>query len=261
MDEMLTDMTNLKKKRGQPALLDRERWMIVYCYTRVRYNRARDREQRKAKGGRKPKEDSGQEVADLLGVSRSTVNEVIAAWNRCKKSGTYDILDGQGSKRGQHTKHTRIPCTNETLRLVRDFVTDRRTEHTIVTATEVLDMLRKRAIVKVVKDIVTGDDDEKALASAKRATQRFLVRAGYIRGKTGRSDEAARPSTHVLEWLTNYLKVLLDNRKLPPEQQLREVRPAAVRSRSPHHECARTHTHTHTHTRTHAHTHTHTHTR
>ncbi|OQR83987.1 hypothetical protein ACHHYP_20712 [Achlya hypogyna] len=71
----------------------------------------------------------------------------------------------------------RVPGSKAALTLVLDFVRSRRQMRTRVVAKDVLALLTEHGLVRV------NMDDKKDAAAALRATQAFLVRKGFKRGK------------------------------------------------------------------------------
>lgn len=108
---------------------------------------------------------------------------------------------------------------SEVVHLIRDFVRQKRLNRERVTATEVLHFLHENNLISV-KTHSSGDFDERDYANALRAVQRLLRRNGFQRGpKTG----AVRINPNHVAARNRYLRILLENRALPPNLRLTEV--------------------------------------
>jgi transposase len=151
-------------------------------------------------------------VTGAFSLSRETLQKILEDFNR---GGAYE-----SEQRGNFNKKTtRIPQTLSTLVAVREFVRDKRSRREHVTGRQVLDFLIEKEIVKVPRDNC-GFFETKAFASAQRATNRWLQKNGYRRGK--RSDNI-RLKEHVAIKREQYLLEFIGNREKPPEQRYREV--------------------------------------
>jgi transposase len=152
-------------------------------------------------------------VASAFSLSRETLQKILEDFDRGGDS--YESEQrGNGRK-----KASRIPQTVEVLSGVREFVRDKRSRREHVTGRQVLDFLIAEEIVHVPKDDF-GFYEKKALATAKRATNRWLKKNGYRRGK--RSDNI-RLKEHVAVKREQYLLEFIGNREKPPDQRYREV--------------------------------------
>ncbi|EGD78445.1 hypothetical protein PTSG_09140 [Salpingoeca rosetta] len=183
-----------------------------------------ERARRKAArtGGKMATRDLPKEVAVMLGCSAATVKLLLSKWNRMKReAGKRPNSLKITNNRGTSAKPQRVPFTERVTRLVRDFTTQAQSSGRVINATQLTKHLIESGVLSVKVNPLTSQPEHRDLQAARRATQRFLVRSGYLQTQ-GRDERKARPTTH-LDKLADYLHTLFKNRERPPEQQLREV--------------------------------------
>lgn len=157
-------------------------------------------------------------VTRLFGVSTPTYTTIMKEFFHQQK--LYSTGSGQKGRTGNTlAKTTRIPPARAIVHLVRDFVREERKLRKRVTATEVLHMLVDKGIVDMEKDS-TGNYSKTALWAGQRAVRRFVIRNGYKRGK---KKGTITPSPENEAKRDRYLRRLIENRALPPEERKREV--------------------------------------
>ncbi|EGD74213.1 hypothetical protein PTSG_06224 [Salpingoeca rosetta] len=209
----------LRNMRGQGTLTEKETLLVLHVYMQLKLAHLENR--RKSKG----KRSNGQvdeRAAKQLGVGLSTVRRKYAMLNKLLQEHGIDGLKTLSveNRRGKATQlPTRVPTTKRVLRQVRDHVRMQREGGHRITAVQVLDFLRKHRHVDVRPSFAGDGDDELDRAAALRAVQRFLRRAGYLRGNKHVVQENPRHK----QLLAKYLKEFDANRRLPPDERLREV--------------------------------------
>jgi transposase len=101
---------------------------------------------------------------------------------------------------------------------VRDFVRESRMNHMRITAAQVLEFLLKEGILSI--HMVGNITDAKAQKAALRATQRYLIRKGFLRGK--KTGQVTIKASHIA-MRDAYLMTIKKNRAQPANERLREV--------------------------------------
>ncbi|EGD83402.1 hypothetical protein PTSG_04010 [Salpingoeca rosetta] len=202
---------------------DRERETLLVLHVYMQLKLAHLENRRKSKGKRsKPNGQVDEHAAQQLGVGLSTVRRKYAMLNKLLREHGIDGLKTLSveNRRGKATRlPTRVPTTKRVLRQVRAHVRMQREGGHRITAVQVLDFLRKHRHVDVRPSFAGDGDDELDRAAALRAVQRFLRRAGYLRGNKHVVQENPRHK----QLLAKYLKEFDANRRLPPDERLREV--------------------------------------
>ncbi|EGD83167.1 hypothetical protein PTSG_03798 [Salpingoeca rosetta] len=175
-----------------------------------------------------PTHQSGHDKTCPSRVGLSTVRRKYAMLNKLLQEHGIDGLKTLSveNRRGKATQlPTRVPTTKRVLRQVRDHVRMQREGGHRITAVQVLDFLRKHRHVDVRPSFAGDGDDELDRAAALRAVQRFLRRAGYLRGNKHVVQENPRHK----QLLAKYLKEFDANRRLPPDERLRDLTSASER--------------------------------
>ncbi|EGD82873.1 hypothetical protein PTSG_12034 [Salpingoeca rosetta] len=182
-EDFAKDMGAIKKMRGRKALSTEECLCIVHLYLKLKQRR-----QQPSRGAPK-KTTVQQEVADLLGYSRSTVGSIFSRWNELKRQngGKPPASFAMENERGKHAKGKRIPESSSVIALVHDFVEGKRAKHQSVTAVQLTEYLEEQGILEIKRDPLTSTYDKAAWNAAHRVTCSYMKKHGFLRAKEGKS--------------------------------------------------------------------------
>ncbi|EGD78494.1 hypothetical protein PTSG_09191 [Salpingoeca rosetta] len=197
------DMRHFRKLRGRGALSERECPLVLHLHTFLKHEHEMERARRKAArtGGKMATRDA------MLGCSAATVRQLLSKWNRMKReAGKRPNSLNITNNRGTSAKPQRVPSTGRVTRLVRDFTTQAQSSGRVINATQLTKHLIESGVLSVKVNPLTSQPEHRDLQAARRATQRFLVRFGYLQTQ-GRDERKARPTTH-LDKLADYLHTL-----------------------------------------------------
>ena len=152
-------------------------------------------------------------VCSQLGISSATYSKIMT--KEAARSVYTSVRGGNTGKRD-----TRIPQTEKTKLLVREFVRRERAERRRVTAVQVMEYLVDEKIL-FIRPSPHGGYDKADYKAAHRATQRWLVSNDYRRGK--RSGNVVLKE-HIKLHRDRYLQAFFANRAIEnPCKRLREV--------------------------------------
>lgn len=196
----------LKRKRPR-ALTAEQRIDILMVYHRLQIEDLED--QKKHPERKKRKGDYQNRVSKLLGYGKQSISDTYRDWrDGCQVHSALPPAN-------RNKKEERIPRRRFVLHAVRDCIREARAEKKRIVARHIWDVMRQRGW------LVVDDKDPKAVASSLRTVRRYLERRGFQRGEN--TSSPVREKKEVIEARGFYLKHLVDNSSLPPDQQLRIV--------------------------------------
>ena len=151
--------------------------------------------------------DASATAARLCGKAVSTVASIVAAWNKSNpeinKIGTSPVekLFPNHPQMNRSIKNKRIQDDDAAFFAIHNFVHEKRHKRENIISLEVPPFLTRKEICSIHRtpDGIGGRSDYKA---ALRATQRYLRRNGFLRGK--KSGSIRIDPQHVV-WRNNYI--------------------------------------------------------
>ena len=217
VEEVQQQISKIDKTRRVGQLRPDERRLIL----RVFFGLYQDN------NDRTPRQNVNSQIrtAKLLGVGKNTVARVVSEWTKAVRdtNSNDSLLESVVNKKSQTGYHTnqvsRVPKDDETFYLIRDFITQKRVERTRICATDVLSFLLDNKILSMSTNC-TGVPETKEYKAALVCVQRYLKKRGFLRGKRKSKVEMSAKN---IAWRNMYLRTLLENRKKPRSQSLREV--------------------------------------
>lgn len=174
---------------------------LEYCKAKV-----------KKDGMKAPPPRIRKQVCDLFACSPGTYTKIMKAFFE-KEAPTYET-----GARGGGFHEMRIPQTGKAVISIRTFVRERRAKKLRTTAVQVLEFCQESGLIDPL-DILDPEYNKK-YGAAQRATQRWLKRNHYKRGK--RSGNIVMKEYIALK-RDIYLTFLFSNKTAPQELRLREV--------------------------------------
>lgn len=160
-------------------------------------------------------------VASLLGVSQFVGNETVRIWEQSMPSSPRNNgrLRCLGTTGNFSRKRTSVCRGHDMYRKVRELVRMRRKNHERVTAVQVLEFLinDKHTALSVQSSILAH---RREYQNDFRTVQLYLQRKAF---KTGRRKDSLGTNSKHEALCAQFLRLLLENRALPPSRRRREV--------------------------------------
>lgn len=187
---------------------------------------ARHMEEQSRNKGRKAKPvEAVEQTAKTLRRSPTSVKRLVQSWKDAfqlpaeqRLPALFRILHVENSRETSQEKRARI--SQHCYPIVRDYVRTMRLNRSRVTARQIVDVLVAHEKLNVERNVATNEYDRKALSSALRTVQRFLIKHKFKRGrKTG----TLKVGDDQVVLRNKYIKTLLNNREAPQTHRKREV--------------------------------------
>lgn len=203
------------KKRLQGSYFDAElSKRVVHMAVVLQKEYLVDLDKNKTERGRKvPPAQIRKRICKYLGISSATYQKIMS------KEEERTVFTSQNTG-NTAAKDSRVPKTEKTKLLVREFVRKERAERRRVTAVQVLEFLVDQGIVHIRRCRSGEGHDKKDYHAAHRSVQRWLVANDYRRGK--RTGNVVMKE-HIAAHRDRYLQAFFENREKPPGERLREI--------------------------------------
>ena len=222
LESVEAELAKVVALRGQGSLTRDQTIDILHVYFAV----YKKHHEAVAKTGRSKPAEAVEQTALLLGRAKATVAAVVKQWSDAAARAPSaqstvneaDALRSRTARGNFNDKAARVPHARNVYHMVRDHVREKRMLHERITATQVMEFLMSKGIVRVAVD-TAGLHVKSDYEAALRATRKYLQREGFRRGmKTGKL--SINPK-HIAQ-RDQYLSAMKENRALGPAG-LREV--------------------------------------